>query len=64
MNVILPVESVSSEDPVTMAPIDVRRVTVQLTEAEAEAVAGGDAAAVAEMGGIVGAALTDAGVGA
>lgn len=63
MLILLPVETASSEDPVTMAPVDVRRVTIQLTETEAEAVAGGDAAAVAEMGGIVGAALTDAGVG-
>lgn len=64
MRVCLPVQHVSSTDPVTLEDVEVWRVTVQLTEAEAEAVAGGDTAAVAEMGGIVGAALTDAGVGA
>lgn len=62
MLVILPVETAQSEDPATMAQSEVRRVTVQLTEAEAEAVAGGDAAAIAEMGSVVGAALIDAGV--
>ena len=62
MQVCLPVQHVSSTDPVTLEDVEVRRVTVQLTEAEA--VAGGDAAAVAEMGGVIGAALTDAGVGA
>lgn len=64
MKICLPVMLVNTTDEDTGIDFDARRVTVQLTEAEAEAVAGGDAAAVAEMGGIVGAALTDAGVGA
>lgn len=63
MNIVLPVQTEMSENPATLEPEQVRRVTVQLTEAEAEAVASGDAAAVTEMGGVIGAALTDAGVG-
>lgn len=63
MNIVLPVESATSTDPATFEDVEVRRVTVQLTEPEAVAVASGDPVAIAEMGGIVGAALIDAGVG-
>jgi hypothetical protein len=62
MQIVLPVESATSTDPATFEDVAVRRVTVQFTEAEAESVAAGDAAAVAEMAGIVGDALVDAGV--
>ena len=63
MTIVLPVEIATSTDPATFEDVEVRRVTVQLTEPEAVAVASGDAVAIAEMGGIVGAALIDAGVG-
>ena len=59
MQIVLPVESATSTDPSTFEDVAVRRVTVQFTEAEAESVAAGDAAAVAEMAGIVGDALVE-----
>lgn len=47
-----------------MAQVDVRRVTVQITEGEAQAIVGGDAATEAALVSTVGGALADAGVGA
>lgn len=56
---ILPVEHAVSEDPATMAPIDVRRVLVQITVDEATDLVAGDPTATALLASTVVAALEE-----
>lgn len=59
MFVILPVEAVFSEDPATMASIEVRRVMIQIEVTEAEALRGGDPVAESDLTSVVRSALVD-----